>query len=291
MKASQIEIVAGTACACGECPIWHPGEACVYWVDIPAGRLYRFDPATGAHACVFQDRPIGGCTVQADGSLLLFRDRGNVVEWRSGHITRTVIEALPELTPTRFNDVCADPDGRVFAGTMSAPGLTGRLYRLDPGTPPVLVGDGYGTPNGMGFSPDGRLLYFNDSGKDRPVTYVFDYDRASGAIGNRRVFREALPAGDPGRADGLAVDAAGDIWTGRWDGSALMRFHPDGTRAQVIDFPVQKVSSLCFAGADLADIYATSAGGDRRDLNGAAAGSLFRLRANAPGLPRHVSRL
>lgn len=288
----DIESVADYACRCGEGPLWHPAERRVYWVDIPAGRLFRLDPATGAHEAVYHDRPIGGFTLQADGALLLFRDRGNVAVWRDGRVRHTVIDAVPELAATRFNDVCADPEGGVFCGTMSAPGLSGRLYRLDPGGQLTLLGDGYGTPNGMGFSPDGRTLYFNDSGTSRPVTYAFDYDRATGALANRRVFRDALASGDPGKPDGLAVDAAGCVWTGRWDGSALLRFTPDGARAESIPFPVRKISSLCFAGDDLRDIYATSAGGDHRDTDGARAGTLFRLRgADAPGLPRNVSRI
>ena len=288
----HIESVADYACRCGEGPLWHPAARRVYWGDIPAGRLLRFDPATGAHEAVHQDRPIGGFTLQADGALLCFRDRGNVVVWREGRIARTVIEAVPELVTTRFNDVCADPEGRVFCGTMGAPGLRGRLYRLDPDGRLTLLGDDYGTPNGMGFSPDGRTLYFNDSGTDRPATYAFDYARATGALSHRRVFRDARAHGDPGKPDGLAVDAAGDVWTARWDGSALLRFTPDGALAETIPFPVRKVSSLCFAGETLRDIYVSSAGGDRRDTDGAQAGTLFRLRGAAtPGLARHVSRI
>ena len=288
----NIEDVADYACRCGEGPLWHPAERRVYWVDIPAGRLFRLDPETRAHEAVYQDRPIGGFTLQADGALLCFRDRGNVVVWRDGRVARTVIETVPELAATRFNDVCADPEGRVFCGTLSAPGLSGRLYRLDPDGRLTRLGDGYGTPNGMGFSPDGRTFYFNDSGTDRPVTYAFDYTRATGALSNRRVFRDAHSNGDPGMPDGLAVDAAGGVWTARWDGSALLRFRPDGTLDETIPFPVRKVSSLCFAGEDLRDIYATSAGGDRRDTDGAEAGTLFRLQGAAvPGLARHVSRI
>lgn len=287
-----IEAVADYACQCGEGPLWSPVEKKVYWVDIPKGRLFRFDPSTGAHEQVYQDRPIGGLTLQADGSLLCFRDQGNIVVWDKGRVTRTIIESLPDLATTRFNDVCADPEGRVFCGTLSAPGLSGRLYRLDTDGTLTRIGDGYGTPNGMGFDPDNRLLYFNDSGSDHPVTYVFDYDRATGALANRRIFRDARKNQDPGKADGLAVDVQGNIWTGRWNGSALIQFNPKGDSMTTIPFPARKVSSLCFAGDELRDIYATSAGGDQRATDGAQAGALFRIR-NMPisGLARYVSRL
>jgi D-xylonolactonase len=286
------EMVADYACACGEGPLWHPDEQRVYWADIPAGRLFRFDPAAGRHEIVYQDRPVGGFTLQADGSLLLFRDKGNVAVWRDGRVTRTVIEAVPDLAATRFNDVCADPEGRVFCGTMGAPGLTGRLYRLDPGAGLTLLGDGYGTPNGMGFSPDGRTLYYNDSGTKQPKTYAFAYDRATGGLSDRRVFRDCMSNGDPGRPDGLAVDVAGHVWTARWDGSALLRFAPDGRLVETVAIPAAKASSLCFAGDGLRDIYVTTAGGAQRTDKDPRAGAFFRLRGSAvAGLPRFRSRI
>lgn len=287
------EVVVDLPCHTGECPVWHPAERLLYWTDIPNGRLYRFDPANGKYEECYQGRPVGGFTLQADGSLLLFRDKGNVVVWRNGQIIREIVSEIPDLANTRFNDVCADPSGRVFCGTMSAPDLTARLYRLDTDGSIHLLQEGYGTANGMGFTPDQKIIYFNDSVTASPTTFKFDYNVSNGAISNRRVFRAALEHGDPGKGDGLAVDANGDVWTGRWDGSALIRFKPDGTKAETINFPVKKVSSLCFGGETLNDIYATTAGGHNRG-NGESnfAGALFRIK-NYPvaGLPRFMSRV
>lgn len=286
----RIECVADYACDCGEGPLWHPDEGAIYWTDIPAGRLFRLHAEDGAHTPVYTDRPVGGLTLQEDGALALFRDRGNVVIWRNGVVERTVLAEIGELARTRFNDVCADPEGRVFCGTMTGPDIKGRLYRLDPDGRRHLLLENQGTPNGMGFSPDLRHFYYNDSRAAR--TWVFDYDRATGAIGNQRLCRDAAAAGDPGRPDGLAVDAEGFIWTGRWDGGALLRFDPEGRLALRIDLPARKITSLCFAGEDLSVIYATSAGGGNRPADGALAGALFRITGlNIRGMPRFRSRL
>jgi D-xylonolactonase len=285
----NVDMVADYQCVCGEGPIWHPEEEAVYWTDIPAGRLFRLDTRTGAHEIVYEDRPVGGFTRQVDGALLLFRDRGNVMVWRNGSRVRTVIESLPELSDTRFNDVCADPEGRVFCGTMSSPTLRGRLYRLDRDGSLHLLMEDLGTPNGMGFSPDLRRMYFNDS---KTGTWVFDYDRQNGELSRRRLFRDARASGDPGCPDGLAVDSAGGVWTARWDGGCLLRFAPDGTREGTIELPARKVSSLCFAGSGLSDIYVTTAGGPHRETEGEGAGALFRIRnAGVVGLPRFCSRV
>ena len=125
------ELIADYACVIGEGPMWHPLEKCVYWIDINDGRLFRYNPATGEHGLVFQGDPIGGYTIQADGALLLFMGRGAVKLLRNGALT-TIIEDIPDERESRFNDVFADPVGRVYCGTMPTPSRKGRLYRLDP---------------------------------------------------------------------------------------------------------------------------------------------------------------
>lgn len=117
---------------CGEGPVWHPLEKRLYWTDIETGRMFRYDPASGNHEQFYSGPRVGGFTVQPDGSLLLFRDKGNIALWRNGEIVKTIVEELPEEHAGRFNDVRADPQGRVFCGTLTnAAPNTGRLYRLD----------------------------------------------------------------------------------------------------------------------------------------------------------------
>jgi sugar lactone lactonase YvrE len=41
------ELIADYACVCGEGPLWHPGEKRLYWVDIPQGRLFRYERPFG----------------------------------------------------------------------------------------------------------------------------------------------------------------------------------------------------------------------------------------------------
>ena len=113
-------MVADTRLVCGEGTLWHEGEQKLYWLDIPNGSIYRYDPREGSHERVYAGEVIGGFTVQADGSLLLFMAKGAVRIWKQGQLT-TVIEEIPEEREARFNDVIADPEGRVFCGTLSTP--------------------------------------------------------------------------------------------------------------------------------------------------------------------------
>lgn len=285
--AHGLERVADTRCRTGEGPLWHKQERRLYWVDIPEGRLYRYDPAAGAHEQVFQGEPIGGFTVQADGSLLLFMARGAIAVWREGQPLCPVVEEIPVERESRFNDVIADPEGRVFCGTMPGPDGGGRLYRLDcDGTLTELL-DGVGLPNGMDFSPDGRLLYFVDS--KAGIIWRFDYDRATGELAGRRPFAEA--SGREGGPDGLAVDAEGGVWCAFWDGGCLVRYRPDGREDRRVELPARKVSSAAFGGSGLDELYVTTAGGHARDAEGPGAGALFRLRPGLAGRPGFPSRI
>ncbi len=278
-------VVADFACHTGEGPLWHPEERLLYWVDIPNARLFSLDPATGATQTYDTGAAVGGFTLHEDGRLLLFMAEGAVRLWDHGRI-ETIIEALEDERGNRFNDVIADPEGRVFCGVMSTPKRAGRLYRLDPDGALTVVLEGTGTANGMGFSPDLQRMYFCDSGENR--MYEFDYDRSTGEITNRRVLVEPGPG--EGKTDGMTVDAEGCIWSARWDGSRLVRHAPDGRILQTVAFPVRKVSCVTFGGEDYTDMYVTTAGARNRAENGELAGALFHLNLGIKGRPEFRSK-
>jgi len=283
----QPELIADYHCHIGENPLWHPLERRLYWTDITRGRLFRYDPATGKHEQCYSGPPVGGFTVQADGTLLLFMARGAIAQWRDGHLNY-IVEEIADERESRFNDVIADPAGRVFCGTMPTPTRLGRLYRLDLDGGIHLVLEGIGTSNGMGFTLDRRQMYYTDS--EARCIYLFDYEERTGALTNQRVWLHT-PEG-AGLPDGMTVDAQGHVWSARWDDSALYRYTPEGVEEQRIEFPARKVSSVAFGGDDLSDLYITTALTDgTKAQEGAGAGALFRIRPGIRGVPEFFSRV
>merc|ERR1711964_895814 len=130
-EIKMVELIADYECITGENPMWHPLENRVYWLDIPTGRLFRYDPQSGEHENFFtHTEDIGGFTIQLDGSLLLFMARG-AIGILQGNLISYIIDEIPEEKASRFNDVMADQEGRVFCGTMPQEGKLGTLYRLD----------------------------------------------------------------------------------------------------------------------------------------------------------------
>ena len=194
--------------------------------------MFRYDPATGRHEQFYAGDVVGGFTFQADGALLLFMARGAVKRWKDGQLT-TVIEHLPDELESRFNDVIADRKGRVYCGTMACGDRPGNLYRLDTDGRIERVMAGIGCSNGMGFTPDGREMYYTNSFAYE--IYRFDYDPKTGRLSNRRIFVKSAEA--DGFPDGMTVDEEGYVWSAHWDGSCLIRYTPEGQEERRIAFP------------------------------------------------------
>jgi len=280
------ECLADYACETGENPLWHVMEKRLYWCDIPKGRIFRFDPATETHERCYEGRTVGGFTIQSDGSLLLFMDCGTIANWREGELT-TLLTEIEEERGSRFNDVIADSRGRVFCGTMSSAAQRGSLYRLDLDGSLHRVLTDIGCSNGMAFTRDQSGFYYTDS--FARAIYLFDYSAEDGTLHNQRVFARFDES--DGMPDGVTLDADGRLWSALWDGACIVQMDAGGRIERRIAFPVPKTSSLTFGGEDCADIYVTTAGGDRKQEEGPLAGALFRLKTEARGTPEFFSRI
>lgn len=256
VQVGAVELVVKTKCDVAESPRWDNRRNRLYFVDITAGDIHGYDPSTAECQRVSKGHVTGGMTLQEDGSLLLFQD-GRISVLGSDGIQREVAAGLcPENE--RFNEVVADPEGRVFAGVM---GGNGRLLRFDPDGRVTELFDGVAIPNGMGFTPDLKSMYFTDS-TPRQI-YKFDYNRKTGEIKNRQVFAE-IPANE-GLPDGLSVDAEGYVWTAVWFGGRIKRYAPDGRLDREVFVPVKQLTAVAFGGPKLRDLFITTAATDIAD--------------------------
>lgn len=280
------EIIHDIKSVVGECPIWNSLDEKLYWIDILSGVVYRYDPKNSIVDEVYRGDVIGGYTIQQDGSLLLFMEEGAIKIWKENKLT-TVVEKVQKLNGTRFNDVIADPVGRVFCGTMPDKKREAYLYRLELDGSLTLILEELGLSNGMGFTPDKKKMYFTDSKKGE--IYIFDYDKENGSLSNKRLFHKITEEGvEP---DGLTVDAEGYVWSAQWNGRCIKRLTPDGQEDLQIFFPAKKITSMTFAGSNYQNLYVTSAMESRTQRKEEKAGSLFRLDLKTKGLPEHFSRV
>jgi len=291
-------IVADTHCHTGEGPLYHPDEDVVYFLDIPRADLYRYDLTDESHERVLDaEGAIGGFTIQADGDLLLFCDEGRIQLWSpEDGLGDPVVESIDGEEDARFNDVIADPAGRVFAGTMHREQPAehpGTLYRLDTDGSLTAVESGLPIPNGMGFTPDCERLYFTETVEGK--IYRYDYDESTGALTDREVFVDASDGS--GNPDGMTVDAEGDVWSAFWDGGRIAHYDPDGTELERVEFPAKKVSAVTFGGQEYDTAYVTTALGPgegsagTREEEGSGAGALFEVDLGVAGVPEFRSEI
>ncbi|MGB3766198.1 MAG: SMP-30/gluconolactonase/LRE family protein [Phormidesmis sp.] len=271
-----------------ENPIWHPQHRCLYWSDIPEGRLFRYDPKDQEYEQIYSGEPVGGFTIQADGALLLFKTEGTVEIWKEGDII-PVIPSIPEAKGTRFNDAIADRKGRVYSGIMATEDTPGRLYRIDLDGSYHAVVEDLLVPNGMAFDLDYTHFYLTDS--EKRIIYRFDYDEETGELSNQTTHL-TTPEND-GIPDGMTIDAAGHLWSARWNGSGIHHYHPTGKHHSKIELPVKKVSCITFGGDNYDSIFISTARGDdptpEESRYSNAAGDIFHMKSDVKGRPERFS--
>jgi len=254
---SAWEVAVDARAELGEGPVWDAAEACLSFVDVHRQTVHRFDPVGGALRTHKVGQPVGSAIPRRDGGLVLgLADGIHLAEWGEPQ-TRLIMPIVGADDPTvQLNDAKCDPHGRLWAGSIATdfrPGVS-TLYRFGPqGAVPVVVG--CALANGMGWSPTGEVMYFVDS--RARIIAAFDYDIDSGHLSGRRTWLTVPEAA--GYADGLAVDADGGVWVAMYLGSAVHRYDPDGRLTDVVELPVRKVTSVCFGGRDLTDLYVTTA--------------------------------
>jgi len=252
----------------------------LYFSDVRGGGVHRRRPDGTIDVVVPKRRGVGGIALHADGGLVI--SGRNICHVRDGETRIVFAPDAPGL-----NDLFVDAQGRVICGTMRSdpfsmdgPRTTGECYRVDAeGDATELYGD-VALTNGIGFSPDGSVLYHSDTTRG---VWAHDYD--DGMVSNRRLFvrgGELMP-------DGLAVDEVGNVWVADVSGSGALRgFAPDGGEVGRVEVPAKMVTSVCFGGADRRDLYIVTgdntADPDRR-------GTIFRTRAEVAGCAVALARV
>ncbi len=283
MTSPSADLFLPASAQLGEGPIWDAARRRLLFADIMRGHVHVVDVATGADRIIEIGQPVGAIALAARGDWIVAAKRGFYrVDPDSGRVT-TLAEVEADIDHNRMNDGYVDARGRFWAGTMDMEGGTrGALYRLDPDGRVHQMLTGVGISNGIDWSPDGRLMYYVDTPTRR--IDVFDFDEERGEISGRRPFVVIAP--ELGHPDGMIVDAAGFVWQALWGGGAVHRYAPDGRLDRVVKLPPSQVTKCAFGGADLGDLYITTAWIELADEERARqpqAGHLFRFRPGVFG--------
>lgn len=292
MNTIKAELVVDARNATGESPVWLAQEQALYWVDIPARKLCRWVAATGQVSSWLAPEMLACIAPMAAANAWIAGTESGIFQLEpqaNGQLGFKRLDVVSHaMTGMRFNDGRCDRQGRFLAGTMlmnmAAGASVGRVYsyQKEGGLRPLL--DGFITPNGMAFSPDGRTMYLSDSHPSVQSVWAFDYDTETGTPSNRRLFVDMHSL--PGRPDGAAMDADGCYWVCGNDAGLVHRFTPGGTLDRSLAVPVKKPAMCAFGGAGLDTLFVTSIRPEGVDLSDQPlAGGVFALRPGVRGLP------
>lgn len=266
----------------------------IWFSEIMLGGVRCLRPDGRIDAWLTDRKPVGGIAFNEDGTLVCSGPDGLVWLDPVSGATGTLLNAIDGAPLRGINDIWPDGSGGLFFGTVDHQAMLrgenfyGRsaLCHLDANGRLTRISDGHNFANGIAISPDGEYVYFNDSGVG---TYIYrrSGDAAFMQVGLLDQIRDC---------DGLAVDSAAGIWIAAMSSGELMRLTPDGKISQRIAVPGGHVTSLCFGGVDLCDIYITTAAPDagramlKGEMPAARTATLYRARADIPGIPMPQTR-
>ena len=269
-----------------EGPVWDPAKG-LYFSDVLGGGIHLLDRAGKVSLAVPKRRGIGGMALHADGGLVA-GGRDIVHVSLADHSMEVLLDQRSADNAVGFNDLTADAQGRIYVGSIAYAIFKGdepkpgKLYVIDLDGKVRPISDGILLTNGLGFSPDGRLLYHADS--RRELIRVYDVGN-DGSVGPWRAFAATGPGSVP---DGLKVAADGSVWVADAHGGRVAVFGADGRHRGDIPVPRPMVTSLCFGGDDLRDLYIVtgSRGGPSESC-----GTVYRQRSDVAGLPLPLARV
>ena len=265
-----------------EGPVW-TREHGLFFSDVIFGGVFCLETNGNVRTVFEHRRGIGGMAFHEAGGLVVSGRNLAFKSFSSEHSV-TIFDNDPDNGRVGFNDITTDSRGRIYAGSLgSSPvfddGLEPRagdlfLVGLD-GSTQVVANDIMLT-NGLGFSPDGKILYHSDSRRNGVFSYAVNSD---GTLGPKTQFCEITD----GIPDGLVVSEDGALWIALADGgSGVAVYDPDGKQRDFVKISTPMCTSVCFGGDDRRDLYIVSGS---HGANDERAGGVYRVRTDVPGLP------
>jgi len=242
----------------GEGPVWDAANHTIFWVDIMGCAIHALDMKSHALRSISTPSMIGSFALCSDGNIIAALQDGFAFINKNTREINAIGDPEKHLKGNRFNDGKTDPAGRFWAGSMSLNGEkgTGNLYMVDEQLQVKKQIENVSISNGLCWSLDQRFFYYIDTPTMEVVR--FDYDNATGEISNKTTVI-SIPAKE-GYPDGMTIDSEGMLWIAHWEGWQVARWDPStGNKIDAIHLPVSLVTSICFGGENMDEMFITSA--------------------------------
>ncbi|KAM4057123.1 SMP-30/Gluconolaconase/LRE-like domain-containing protein [Hirsutella rhossiliensis] len=278
-------------CALGEGPFYEKAAHAIRFVDIKKKQVHTVSLDQGLSS--LQTIQLDVCpTVTSDiqgvdprERILLGVKHGVAILHReTGTYEMLARFGEPDNERLRSNDGACDPHGRFWLGSMTDFGLgemqpEGSLFRFSHTGRDDEVMKGLTIPNSVGWSPDGRAMYFTHS-KARQIL-AWDYDPSSGALARQRLFYQHAGHGEP---DGFRIDVDGNLWSAVYGEGLVLKISPRGDVIGRVTLPTRNVTCVQFAGTELVITSAADEAEDADSVSRRHGGAVFRVDVGTRGL-------
>jgi gluconolactonase len=252
-KDARLEKVAG-GFTFTEGPLWRP-DGHLWFSDVVANKVRSLTPDGQVSVLIEKaggpnTPPPGsylgsnGMIADKDGTVLLCQHEARRIARIGKDMSITpVVEKFEGKRLNSPNDLVYKSDGALYFSDPSY-GLMRQdqdpekeltfngVYRYAGGKLQAIIKD-LSRPNGLGFSPDEKVLYVANT---EPKKFWMRYDvAADGSVSNGRVFADVSTEKASGGPDGLKLDTKGNLY-GTGPGGVWV-FSPDGKHLGTIKTP------------------------------------------------------
>ena len=216
-----------------------------------SGTIGKID-VSGNYTLFIDQLPEGstanGIRINERGTLFLADYTGhNVLEVDPE--TKAVSVYAHEPSANQPNDLTLGAGDLLFASDPNWGASTGKIWRIEKGQF-VLMADDMGTTNGIEISPDGKILYVNES-VQRNV-WAFDITEAK-KLANKRLLISFPDFG----MDGMRCDVKGNLYITRYGKGTVVKVSPEGDVLKEIELKGKKASNIAFGGPNGTTAYVT----------------------------------
>ncbi len=224
----------------------------LHYVEYGAHKLMSWDGASNTE--LWRQEGCGPSAVAPFGADLVITcyDSNQIVQvTKDGRTLQSFSQDAAGQSFVGPNDFASDGKGGVYFTTSGPwePGpIVGKIFHLSAAGAIREVANDLHYANGLALSPDGALLYCNESEAGRVITFAV---AADGSLGDRRLFVRVFqidPAsGAEAYPDGLKVAPDGRLWIGQYSKSRLVVADAKGGFVRAIDLPSAAAPNLAFA--------------------------------------------
>lgn len=257
-----------------EGPVWNKNLQSILFVSIEQCMVYLLNVKSGVIRSYKTKGQVGFAAFEDDENIIVAAYEG-VFRIRLSDGRQKFLTQLKEKETIRYNDGILDAKGRILAGTTGyncyAPGEN-CLYSWD-GVNKKKIIEGTSISNGIGFSLDGKYMYFVDTPTGNVSRYQYNMETGEVQFDKDIIYiEEGLP-------DGICIDKDDTLWVAHWGGYKVSHWNPyTGEKLGEIVIPCKNVTSCCIGGRKMEYLFVTTAKRDDGSVSEGLAGGLFAVK-------------